>query len=131
MSNHLHLLVRATGDLPLSNILGDFKKFTAKAFLNSIESDVKESRRGWLMPYIFTMPQPAPSGRERKFWIPGNHPIELFSAKFITQKVNYIHQNPVKAGWVVEAVNYPFSSAGDYAGKKGLLDIKVLPLAFE
>jgi hypothetical protein len=42
--------------------------------------------------------------------------------KVITEKINYIHQNPVEAGLVFRPEDYIYSSAIDYAGEKGLLD---------
>ena len=45
---------------------------------------------------------------------------------FYDQKLNYIHQNPVRAGLVKEPHEYRLSSAIDYAGGKGLLKIKFL-----
>jgi putative transposase len=57
----------------------------------------------------------------------GLHPIELTSGKFIDQKINYIHQNPVKAGIVYRAEDYVLSSAAEYAGEHtGLLDVIIL-----
>jgi putative transposase len=43
----------------------------------------------------------------------------------LQSRLNYIHQNPVWAGWVSEAEHYLFSSAIDYAGKKGLVKIEL------
>jgi hypothetical protein len=57
------------------------------------------------------------------FWQEGNHPIELWSNAVIDEKMNYIHQNPVKAGFVFRAEDYLYSSAVDYAGEKGVLEI--------
>ncbi len=39
------------------------------------------------------------------------------------QKPEYIHNNPVKAGTVEEAEHYIYSSAVNYSGKKGLIEI--------
>jgi hypothetical protein len=58
-----------------------------------------------------------------QFWQQHNKPIELWSPTVIDQKVDYIHQNPVVAGFVVEPEYWKYSSAIDYAGGKGLLDI--------
>lgn len=52
-----------------------------------------------------------------------NHPVELWSNKMIDQKLNYIHNNPVEEGLVFEPEQYIYSSAVDYVGGKGLLDI--------
>ena len=45
---------------------------------------------------------------------------------FFRQKLNYIHLNPVRAEFVVSPDEYMYSSAVDYAGGKGLLDVIVL-----
>jgi hypothetical protein len=41
----------------------------------------------------------------------------------LEEKVNYIHHNPVKAELVGRAEDYLYSSARDYAGEKGLVEI--------
>ena len=50
----------------------------------------------------------------------------IFSADFLDQKLNYLHNNPVEAGLVFEPHHYALSSAIDYAGGKGLLKIALL-----
>ncbi|MDD5548060.1 MAG: hypothetical protein PHI79_00510 [Sulfurovaceae bacterium] len=39
-------------------------------------------------------------------------------------KINYIHQNPVKRGYVDEATHWRYSSARDYEGKIGLVNVE-------
>ena len=58
-----------------------------------------------------------------RFWRSGNNPIELWSNAVINQKLNYIHQNPVEEGLVFRAEDYVYSSAVDYSGEKGLLEV--------
>ncbi len=58
-----------------------------------------------------------------KLWQDGNHPVELDTNLFIDQKVNYIHQNPVETEIVTEPHHFLYSSARDYTGIKGLLDV--------
>ena len=58
-----------------------------------------------------------------KFWQDGNKPIVLYSPKFTQQKLNYIHNNLVKERIVAEPQEYLFSSARNYAGLDGLLDV--------
>lgn len=55
-----------------------------------------------------------------------NKPIELWSNKVIDEKLNYIHNNPVEEGLVFRAEHYVYSSATDYAGEKGLLNIVLI-----
>jgi hypothetical protein len=63
-----------------------------------------------------------------QFWRQDNRPQELYSAAFIFQKINYIHNNPVEAGIVEKPEHYLYSSAKDYfqTRKCGLLDLVFL-----
>jgi len=63
-----------------------------------------------------------------QFWRQNNQPQELYSAEFIFQKVNYIHNNPVEAGIVEKPEHFLYSSAKDYflTKKWGLLDLVFL-----
>ena len=55
-------------------------------------------------------------------WRHDNKPIELRSNKVISEKIKYVHQNPVEEGLVFNLEDYLYSSALDYAGKKGILE---------
>lgn len=52
-----------------------------------------------------------------------NKPIELWSMEIISQKLNYIHQNPLKAGFVRAAAHWKYSSADNYSGGLGVIDV--------
>ena len=49
MSNHLHAIVGTTGENTLSDIWRDFKKFTSKEILNTLQTMPNESRREWML----------------------------------------------------------------------------------
>ena len=111
-----------------SDVLRDLKKFTSKQIIAAIEDkNLPEIRRGWML-WIFRQAGEANvKNTTYQFWQQENHPIELFSNKFIDQKLNYIHQNPVTAGLVDEPWEYRYSSARDYMNnKKGLLDVELI-----
>lgn len=59
-------------------------------------------------------------------WQNDNHPVELDSNKVMEQRLEYLHQNPVRAGLVFEPEQYVYSSTGDYAGGKGMLPLVLL-----
>ena len=61
-----------------------------------------------------------------QFWQQNNKPIELFSNPVIDQKLEYLHQNPVKAGIVDFAEDYRYSSARNYVQKPGLIEVELL-----
>ena len=61
--------------------------------------------------------------KRSQFWLHHNRPIELWTPEVTEQKLDYIHNNPVEAGFVEEPHYWKYSSAIDYSGGKGLLDM--------
>ena len=61
-----------------------------------------------------------------QFWQQDNHPVELSDIEMLKQKMDYIHQNPIRAGIVLEPEDYVYSSAIDYAGGKGLVKLEMI-----
>lgn len=117
MPSHLHMIVSVENEkYSLSDVMRDFKKFTSKKLVKTI-SEIVESRKDWLLKYFAYAGRYDPKIKEYKFWQEGFHPIELTSAKFIDQKLIYIHKNPVEAGIVFRAEDYVLSSAAQYAGE--------------
>jgi putative transposase len=122
MTNHIHLIASAKEESNLSDVLRNIKKFTNKAIIKAIQQE-NESRRHWLLDrFAFAGIQDAKI-KTYKFWQEGNEAKEIHSNNFLEQKLSYIHLNPVRAEIVTEPEDYLYSSARDYAGIKGLLDI--------
>jgi REP element-mobilizing transposase RayT len=124
MPNHMHMIARATGSQMLWEIIRDFKKFTAKQVTGAIE-DNPESRREWMLARFYYAGKYLKRIDKYKFWQDGSHAEIIYSPKFFYQKVNYIHKNPVKQMIVRHPEDYLFSSARNYAGLDGLLDVVV------
>jgi putative transposase len=122
MTNHIHLIASAKEDRSLSNVLRDFKKFTNKAIIQAIQQE-PESRRYWLLDRFVFAGTHDVKIKTYKFWQDGNEAKEINTNAFLDQKLEYIHQNPVRAEIVTEPEDYLYSSARDYAGVKGLLEI--------
>lgn len=118
MTNHVHLIARAEEGHSLSDIIRDYKKFTGKAVIKAISENPRESRKEWLVKQFENV-------EGNRFWRAGNKPVELWSNAVIAEKLTYIHQSPVEEGLVFRAEDYVYSSANDYAGVKGILDIFV------
>ncbi|MFP4090905.1 MAG: REP-associated tyrosine transposase [Cyclobacteriaceae bacterium] len=115
MPSHVHLILSSQGE-PLPAIMRDLKKFTSKAFVETIDSQV-ESRRAWLLKKFAFAAERTRRGVYHKVWQDGFHPMELFSYKIMIQKLDYLHNNPVKAGYVFSPEDWVYSSAGAYAGR--------------
>jgi putative transposase len=124
MSNHIHYIASAgKSNIFLSDILRDFKKFTSSRVKNIINDDW-ESRRKW-MNSIFTLAGTTnPANKDFQLWQNDNHPIELFSSELMSQKLDYIHNNPVRAGLVSNPEDWIYSSASNYAGMGGVIEVE-------
>ena len=121
MTNHVHLVYRSTEEIPPEQLLGDFKRYTSKAVVKAIEQNNKESRREILLSAFRRNGARISNVNVNQFWRHDNRPIELWSHKVISQKINYIHNNPVEQGLVFRPEDYVYSSAVDYCGEKGVL----------
>ena len=119
MSNHLHLVASVKAPSRLSDFLRDFKKFTSKAITKQI-TEGHESRKDWLLDMFSFEARRSQRAEKYKMWDDSNHAIDLTHLS-VSQKINYIHENPVRAGYVYEPHHYPYSSASDYVGKPGLI----------
>ena len=123
MTNHLHLIVSTDNGSKLENIIRDFKRYTARTIYTELKNDIRESRRKWLIRIMVKEGTRSSSNSKFKVWIHENHPVVLVDNFIMEQRMKYIHNNPVKAGICYTPEDYKYSSAGDYAGEKGLLDI--------
>ena len=118
MSNHIHLILSADRTSQgLSAIIRDLKSITSKAMTKWISTSKRESRSRWLL-WIFRYHSNFNNRNVNyQFWQQNNKPKELIHPRFTRRVINYIHQNPVKAGIVDEASDYRYSSARNYAGR--------------
>ncbi|WP_300568356.1 transposase [Flavobacterium sp.] len=122
MSNHIHLIIQSK-DGNLSDLIRDFKKFTAKTILDKIQTE-PESRREWMLERFKKATESHERNKNYQFWRYGNHAEEIYSEKFLWSKLNYIHLNPVRAGLVAKASEYVYSSASNYINGNGILAIE-------
>ena len=121
MSNHIHLLMRSNIG-KLSDTIREFKSFTAKQILSAIDTEA-ESRREWMLNLFEFAAKQHKRNEKYQVWTHENHAELIYSDSFIFQKINYIHDNPVRAGIVENPEDYLYSSARDFIGKPCLLDI--------
>ena len=118
MSNHLHAIVGSQEGAKVSDIWRDFKKFTSKKILETLIIDPQESRRMWMLNRFEYAGKNDKKIKNFKFWQEGNDSQAIYLNDYFEQKINYIHENPVKAELVNRAEDYRYSSAIDYAGGK-------------
>jgi putative transposase len=101
----------------------DMKKHTSAALKTAIKNHPGESRREWMLWMMERAGTKNSQNINFQLWQQDNHPIELFDQKILHQKLDYIHNNPVVAGIVERPEDYLYSSARDYCGIPGLIEI--------
>lgn len=125
MPSHLHMIVRAKEGFLLTDIIRDFKAYTARVILKQIIEE-PESRREWMLKNFKEADPGKPTAAGYKFWRDGYHPVELYTTKFTMQKLQYIHNNPVEEMLVTKPWEYMFSSARNYADMDSILDVIII-----
>ena len=117
MSNHVHLILQAEERSDgLSAIIRDLKKFTSKKIINWIQNNYAESRKDWMLPIFQDHGLNNTNNHKFQLWQQRYHAKLLSYPKFTYRVINYIHNNPVKAGIVDNAEHYKYSSARSYVG---------------
>ena len=126
MTNHVHLIVSTTGPR-IPDIVRDIKKYTSKQIIQAISTHPAESRREWMLNLFAFAGRNNANNTDFQFWKQDYHPIALDTGEKASQRLRYLHENPVRSGLVWEPWHYKYSSAIDYyTTEKGLLPMKLL-----
>lgn len=125
MTSHVHLIIGTTFK-KMEGILCDFKSHTSTQLRKMIKDNQQESRFEWLLWMMERAGNKNSNNNGFQFWQQNNHPIELWDNYMKEQKLDYLHENPVVSGFVSKTADYLYSSARDYCGEKGLLEVKLI-----
>jgi REP element-mobilizing transposase RayT len=106
MHNHMHMIWQPLPGQTLQTIQHSFLKHTAQ----QIKIDLQKTDTALLQQF-----KVAAKDRAYQFWERNSLSIELRTAKVFSQKLEYIHNNPVKAGLCILPQDYYYSSAKYYA----------------
>jgi putative transposase len=116
LENHLHLVVQSP---QLDKDMARLKAFTAKQLIRYLdEHNVKT-----ILEQLAFYKKAHKTDRAYQFWQEGVHPELIQNEAMMRQKVEYIHHNPVKRGYVDKAEHWRYSSARNYLGQPGLLEV--------
>ena len=116
MENHVHFIA-SSPELP--NEVRKFKSFTARRIIDLLESQ----QRGAPLRAFRRFKARHKSDREFQMWQEGSHPKMIQNDEMMRQKLEYIHLNPVKRGYVDDPTHRRYSSARNYAGLPGLMPV--------
>ena len=126
MTNHVHLIISSNTN-KIEDIVRDLKKYTSKKIIAAIQENPTESRKEWMMNLFSYAGKNNNNNKDFQFWKQDYHPIELNTAEKLKERLDYLHENPVRSGLVWEPWHYKYSSAIDYyTNDYGLLEIEHL-----
>jgi REP element-mobilizing transposase RayT len=121
MTSHVHMIISSNKD-PLEDIMRDMKKYTSNHLRLLIKENPVESRKEWMLWLMERAGKRNSQNVNFQFWQQDNHPVALRDAKMAHQKLDYIHYNPVQAGFVEKPEDYLYSSARSYNGIESLIE---------
>ena len=121
-NSHIHMIIGSNQN-KLEDIMRDMKRHTSEKLREAIRLNQQESRREWMLWMMERAGRQNSNNSSFQLWRQDNHPIELYNHKILHQKLDYIHDNPVETGFVEQPEDYLYSSARDYYGLPGLIDI--------
>jgi len=107
LDNHFHAILSGSC---LPRILADFKRHTAQRVLEQLEKENAE----WLLNQFQYFRAKHKVESTHQVWQEGSHPQEIADDEMMRQKLDYLHQNPVKRGLVTAAEHWRYSSAHEW-----------------
>jgi REP element-mobilizing transposase RayT len=123
MTSHVHLIIGSRGN-GMSNIMRDLKRHTSESLRKTIQQYPRKSRKEWMLQMMEEAGKQNSNNIGFQLWQQDNHPIALSTEKIMQQKLDYLHNNPVEAGFVEKPEDWLYSSAKQYyTEKKGMIDI--------
>jgi len=108
MPSHIHLIIWIPANVSVSNVMRDFKKFASvqiRDHLTECKSDFLTILKKYGRKY---------ERQHFKLWKPRSDKVALTTEKVYNIKLNYIHDNPVRAGLCLKQEDYLYSSARNY-----------------
>lgn len=122
LPSHVHLIIRDRNQNP-GKLFKELKTFTSKKLQHLVQENPTESRKEWLIWMMERAGRKNSNVKNKQFCQQHNKPIELWSNKGIEQKLDYVHNNPEKAGFVDEPQHWKYSCAKNYASEQGVIEI--------
>jgi len=116
LENHLHIVAYSKD---ISRDIARFKSFTAGQVINYL----KEKHVKTILDQLEFYMKSYKTDRKNQLWEEGVHPEMIQNYEMLRQKIDYIHNNPVKRGFVDLPEHWKYSSARNYVKQKGLIDV--------
>lgn len=114
MPNHIHVIVHFSEEHRLSDVMRDFKKFTARQIYRQFQAEE-------ITKVLDVLRREGEKAKqEYKVWDDDYDARDIFSIEFLQQKMDYIHYNPCQPHWklVASPEQYLWSTARFYLDGK-------------
>lgn len=118
LENHIHVIMQSDN---LSDMIKKFKMYTAKMLIEKLQK-IKATK---ILHRLSFVKKAHKKESEYQIWEEGSHPQCVFNDEMMRQKLEYIHYNPVRRGYVDNPVHWRASSARNYEGHKGLIEVDI------
>ncbi len=116
LENHVHLVAGAPD---LGRDIQRSKSYTARKILDYL----KENRERRMLELLRLFKREYKTCSDYQLWEEGSHPQLIESEAVMRQKLEYIHNNPMKRGYVDRPEHWRYSSARSYLGQEGLIEV--------
>jgi len=113
MPNHIHIIIKCLGKYQPKDVVREYKKATAKLILRQLEAEQNDEILEQLARVVSRTHK-----QQFAVWEAEYLATNIYSPKFLLQKLNYIHNNPLQPHWRLaeRPEDYIWSSARFYAG---------------
>jgi len=116
LENHLHMVVQSGN---ISRDMARFKSHTAHELVQYLADNKIKT----ILDQLKFYKKNHKNDRYYQFWQEGVHPEWIQNDEMMRQKIEYIHYNPVKRGYVDKPEHWCYSSARCYLGLEGLFEV--------
>jgi REP-associated tyrosine transposase len=117
LENHLHWIATANG---LAEQVKRFKSYTARRIIDRLA----EGGSATLLQEFHYFKLRHKTDQEYQLWQEGSHPKQIQNEEMMVQKLEYMHHNPLRRGYVDDPTHWCYSSARNYVGMPGLIDVE-------
>ena len=116
LENHLHMIASAP---ELGTAMQNCKSYTARRIVDLLERRAAHV----LLRQLRAHKLRHKTESRYQVWQEGSQPKQIASEEVMWQKLEYMHNNPVERGYVDDPLDWRYSSARNYAGQRGLIEV--------
>jgi len=127
MPNHVHMIIGTSDDARLQDTIRDLRSYTSRKIrLNLTDLAEFDLNKLYMLQHLIKTGERNSRNLDFQLWQQHYHPIELSTNRMMDQRLDYTHYNPVLSGLVKIPEQWKWSSAIDYYGGNGLIDILLI-----